>query len=247
VKLVVDKSRTLLVDGPASVNILYGVIEVLAAPIRIGERVLIREEKRVPFEVKGKAEFDLNLGEKAVVKEIDGSSVPASWMKAGDYVLREKSSITIMVMGGVDSGKNSLCLYLANRALKKQRRVAIVDADLGQSDLGPPSTIGSCSLNKPAIDLFDRGAENVCFIGVTSSSGVVSKVVDGIRSIIEKILRRDVDVLIINTDGWIADEEAIRFKVALVKEKAKLSGWDSRTERNGVSLECRHWNSKIGC
>jgi len=218
VKRLVDKGRTLLVDGSASVNILSGVVEVMAAPIRVGERVVIREGKRVPFEVKGKAEFDLNLGEKAVVNEIDGSSVPVSWMKAGDYVLREKPLIMVLVMGGVDSGKNSLCLYLANRVLKGQRRVAIVDVDLGQSDLGPPSTIGSCSLNEQVIDLFDRGAENVCFIGVTSPSGVVSKVVDGIRSIIEKILRRGVDVLILNTDGWIADEEAIRFKVALVKE-----------------------------
>ena len=217
-KRVVDKGKTLLVDGPASVNVLSGEVEVLGAPIRTGVRMVIREGKRIPFEVKAKAEFDLTLGEKAAVNEVEGSTVPVSWMKAADEVLGREKPVTVMVVGGVDSGKTSFCLYLANRSLKEKRGVTIIDADLGQSDLGPPSTIGSCRLARPVIDPFEIGAESVFFIGVTSPSGAVSKIVEGIMSMKEKVLKRGVDVLIINTDGWIEGEEAIRYKVALVQQ-----------------------------
>jgi len=218
VKRIVDKGKTLLVDGPASVIIQSGEVEVLGAPIKTGVKVVIREGKRIPFEIKEKAEFDLVLGEKATVNEAEGSTIPVSWEKASDEVLGRKKPVTVMVVGGIDSGKTSFCAYLANRALKEKRSVTIIDADLGQSDVGPPSTIGSCRLNKPVIDPFEVGAESICFIGVTSASGAVSKVVEGIKSMKDKALKRGVGVLIINTDGWIEGEDAVRYKVALAKE-----------------------------
>ena len=216
-RYTVEKGKTLLVDGPASVNVLSGEVQVFGATLKTGVQMVIREGKRIPFEVKAKAEFDLILGEKAVVNEVEGSTVPVSWMKAADEVLGREKPVTVMVVGGVDSGKTSFCLYLANRALKEKRSVALIDADLGQSDLGPPSTIGSCRLTRPIIDPFEVGASNVCFIGVTSPSGAVSKIVEGIMSMKENALKKGVDVLIINTDGWVEGEEAIRYKVALAK------------------------------
>jgi len=218
VKRIVDKGKTLLVDGPASVIIQTGEVEVLGAPLKTGVKVVIREGKRIPLEIKEKAEFDLTLGERAVVNEVEGSTIPVSWEKAADEVLSREKPVTAMVMGGIDSGKTSFCAYLANRALKERRNVTIVDADLGQSDVGPPSTIGSCRLTKPIIDPFEMGAESVFFIGVTSPSGAVSKVIEGIAGMKEKALKRGVGVLIINTDGWIEGEDAVRYKVALTKQ-----------------------------
>jgi len=217
-KRVVDKGKTLLVDGPASVSVLSGEVEVLGAPLKIGVKMVIREGKRIPLEVKQKAEFDLTLGEKATVNEVEGSTIPVSWERAVDEVLGREKPVTVMVVGGVDSGKTSFCAYLANRALKDKRTVSIIDADLGQSDVGPPSTIGSCRLTKPVIDPFEIGAESICFIGVTSPSGAVSKVVEGIAGMKEKALKHGVGILIINTDGWIEGEDAVRYKVALVKQ-----------------------------
>jgi len=218
VKRIVEKGKTLLVDGPASVTIRSGEVEVLGAPLKTGVRVVIREGKRIPLEVKDKAEFDLALGEKATVNEVEGSTIPISWIEAADQVLGREKPVTVMVVGGVDSGKTSFSAYLANRALKERRSVALIDADLGQSDVGPPSTIGSCRLTKPVMDPFEIGAESICFIGVTSPSGAVTKVIEGIKGMKEKALKRGVGVLIINTDGWIEGEDAVRYKVALAKE-----------------------------
>lgn len=217
-KRIVDKGKTLLVDGPASIILQTGEVEVLSAPFKTGVKVVIREGKRIPLEIKEKAEFDLTLGERATANEVEGSTIPVSWEKAADKVLACEKPVTVMVVGGVDSGKTSFCAYLANRALKERQNVAIIDADLGQSDVGPPSTISSCRLTKPIIDPFEIGAESVCFIGVTSPSGAVSKVIEGIAGMKEKALKRGVGVLIINTDGWIDGEDAVRYKVALAKE-----------------------------
>jgi len=218
VRRIVDKGKTLLVDGPASVIIQSGGVEVLCAPLKTGVKVVIREGKRIPLEIKEKAEFDLALGERAAVNEVEGSTIPLSWEKAADEVLSREKPVTVMVVGGVDSGKTSFCAYLANRALKESRNVTMVDADLGQSDVGPPSTIGSCRLTKPIIDPFEIGAESISFIGVTSPSGAVSKVIEGIAGMKEKALKRGVGVLIINTDGWIEGEDAVKYKIALAKQ-----------------------------
>jgi len=218
VKRVVDKGKTLLVDGPASVIPRSGEVEVFGAHLNSGVKVVIREGKRIPLEVNEMAEFDLALGEKAMVNEVEGSTIPVSWKKAADEVLGREKPVTVMVVGGVDSGKTSYCAYLANRVLRECRSVALIDADLGQSDVGPPSTIGFCRLTKPVVDPFEIDAESICFIGVTSPSGAVSKVIEGIVSMKEKALKRGIDILIINTDGWIEGEDAVRYKVVLTKQ-----------------------------
>jgi len=219
VKRTVEAGKTLLVDGPASVTLLLGEAEVLGAQFASGSKIVIREGKRVPFEVKAKTEFELQLGEKAAISEVEASTIPKSWENAASTILEEKSqTVTVMIVGGIDSGKTSFCAYLANKALKEKRGVTIVDADLGQSDVGPPSTIGSCRITKPVRDPFEIGAENICFIGVTSPGSAVTKVIEGIANLKEKALNRGVNILIINTDGWIEGEDAVRYKVALAKQ-----------------------------
>lgn len=218
-KRTVEVGKTLLVDGPASVTLLTGAADILGAPIQTASKIVIREGKRFPFEIKEKAEFDLLLGEKAGANEVSTSTIPKSWEDAANTILELKSlPVTVMIVGGIDSGKTSFSAYLANKALKIKRNVAMIDADLGQSDVGPPSTIGSCRIKKPIRDPFETSAENVCFIGVTSPGGAVPKVIEGIAKVKEKVMKRGANLLIVNTDGWIDGEDAIRYKVALAKQ-----------------------------
>ncbi len=48
----------------------------------------------------------------------------------------------VMVMGQVDSGKSTLTKLLVQRILEHQPQVAVLDLDLGQSEVGPPTTMG---------------------------------------------------------------------------------------------------------
>jgi len=81
-KRKVEKGKTLLVDGPASVNYISGEVNILGAKLGKGEKVVIREGKRVPFMVMKKATFDLALGEDAAFEEVEGSTIPRSWEEA---------------------------------------------------------------------------------------------------------------------------------------------------------------------
>lgn len=217
-KQMIEADKTLLVDGPASVTLLTGDVEILGGKLRIGSKMIIRKSKRVPFYALTKAEFDVLTGEKSSANEFQGSSVPESWQAAVKTILAiESKPAIVMIVGAIDVGKTSFCAYLANTALRKKLRVTFVDADLGQSDLGPPSTISSCRITKPIRDPFDIEAEDIRFIGVTSPSGALSEVISGITKMTENALKLGVDLLIVNTDGWVEGEDAVRYKLTLAK------------------------------
>lgn len=216
-KHIVGKGKTLLVDGPASMTLLSGEISVLGAVLKVGEKFVVREGKRLPLEVKKKATFALMLGEEASFEEIDGETVPPSWENASKEILSLEKPVTVMVIGGVDSGKTSFCTYLVNDALKKKWKVAIIDADLGQSDVGPPSTIGFNHIAEPVKDLFEIKAEDAHFVGLTSPSGAVNSVTKGLTELKNRALRTDLDLLVINTDGWIEGPEAAEYKIQLTE------------------------------
>lgn len=217
-KITIKMGHTLLVDGSACVNLLAGEVEVFGAPLEVGVKTVIRDGKRVAFEAKRNADFDLVLSDSASFEEFEGSTIPASWEKACNTTFAfEEKPVIVVVMGEVDSGKTSFCTYLANMALRERRRVAIVDADLGQSDIGPPATIGFSRLTLPIKDLFLLKAENAYFIGTTSPSGAVNKVIDRLAKMKDESLKKAVDFLIVNTDGWVLGEEAVQYKLRLIK------------------------------
>ena len=212
----VDSGKTLLIDGPARVHLLSGTAEILGAEIKPEMTVIIRQGKRLPFEAHPEFEAELCLGEQASYMETDVSAIPHSWRETTNKILSEKRRITALILGGIDSGKTGFCIYLANSALKADWKVAVIDCDLGQSDLGPPGTVDLSFVQKPFTDLFTLFPDDSVFIGVTSPSGVIGEVLDAARKLKTEALRKDVDLLIINTDGWVNGDNAVRYKVRLV-------------------------------
>ena len=216
---IVEAGKTLLVDGPASLNLMSGYVEVLGAPLKPGKRIVIRDAKQMPFEVKKKAEFNIMLGESAGTEEIEGSTIPQSWKNSAEKILGlKKKLLTVMILGKADVGKSGYCTFLANMALKNRLKVAVVDGDLGQSDVGPPASIGFGRIKRPIKDLFEVNAEGVYFIGVTTPSGVMEKVIDSLAMMKREAQERtDAGFLIVNTDGWVEGEDAAKYKLALTE------------------------------
>jgi polynucleotide 5'-hydroxyl-kinase GRC3/NOL9 len=217
-KHIIDEGKTLLVDGPASVRLLSGKISVLGAPLRISEKLVVREGKRLPLWVRKRVSLELMLGEGASVNEVDEGTVPSSWEDAAKEVLSLKKPITVMVVGGMDSGKTSFCTFLVNEAVMKNWRTSVIDADLGQSDVGPPSTVGFNFVTEPVKDLFDIDARDAVFVGSTSPSGAINKVIEGLTQLKDRVMEAGVDFLVINTDGWVEGEEAAEYKVRLAEK-----------------------------
>jgi polynucleotide 5'-hydroxyl-kinase GRC3/NOL9 len=216
---IVETGKTLLIDGPASVNFVSGYAEVLGAPLKMGERIVVRDAKRMPIGVKKKAEFTIMLGEGAAAEEAEGNTIPTSWKDATEKILTfNKKPLIIMILGKIDVGKSSFCTFLANTMLKNKKRVTVVDGDIGQSDVGPPASIGYGHVRRPIKDLFEVDADDALFIGVTTPSGVMDKVINGLAKMKREALEKsDAEFLIVNTDGWVEGEDAAKYKLSLVE------------------------------
>jgi len=217
-KIIVEHKKTLLVDGPASVAVISGKAEVFGFSAKESNWILIREGKRLPFAVKDKTSFEIRLGKNAKIEEFDGDTIPASWVEAIEVLRRiNKRPIVVLVLGGVDSGKSSLCAYLINRLICNKSTVTVLDCDLGQTDIGPPCTVAYAIVTEPVSDLFYLKAENAIFVGFTSPSEDVKKTIESINALKTEVLKSNVDFVIVNTDGWVMEKDAVKYKLQLAE------------------------------
>ncbi|MEM4733727.1 MAG: Clp1/GlmU family protein [Candidatus Bathyarchaeia archaeon] len=215
---IIGHGKTLLVGGPAAVSVISGKAEVLGFSVNDKQRVVIREGRQLPFFIKEKAIFEISLGENATVEEVDGNTVPTSWADAVE-VFRgfHKRPAIAMAIGKADAGKTSFCTYLVNNLVSAKQRIVILDGDLGQSDVGPPCTVAYACVTKPLIELYELKAENAFFVGVTSPSEAMDKMIEGLALMKSEIMTKTVDFVVINTDGWVEGDDAARYKAQLVE------------------------------
>jgi polynucleotide 5'-hydroxyl-kinase GRC3/NOL9 len=86
---------------------------------------------------------------------------------------------------------------------RKGYRIGVIDADIGQSDIGPPGTIG-LSITDKCIPSFDRAhLYDAYFIGDKTPTGHLLPVVIGTAKMVEKALSIGADGILINTTGYI--------------------------------------------
>jgi len=219
VNRTVENGKTLLVDGPASVTLNSGKVEVFGSAISEKGKVVIREGKRLPFAVQERAVLDISLGENATVEEVDGNTIPSSWVESAQELLKlQTKPVTAMIVGNADSGKTGFCTYLINKVLGEKRKVAILDGDLGQSDIGPPSTVAYAFVTKVVTDLFNLQAKNAFFIGETSPGNNVDKMIEGLGLLKKEIMVTNPEFLVMNTDGWVEGECAVAYKLNLAEQ-----------------------------
>ncbi len=214
----IESNKTMLVDGPASVRLVSGKAEVFGYQMKESQRVLIREGKRLPFFINEKSTFDVSLGANSGLAETTGSTNPPSWDKAVEVILGlQKRPVVVLIIGAVDSGKSSLCTYILNKLVDGKGKVAVLDGDLGQSDIGPSATVGYALISKQIPELHNLKMKNAFFVGVTSPVTAVSKTIEGLTSMKAEILKGQVDFVLINTDGLVSGELAVIYKAELVK------------------------------
>ncbi|MBA7545382.1 hypothetical protein ES705_37749 [subsurface metagenome] len=77
--------------------------------------------------------------------------MPGDWIEIANIILKSREAV--LVLGATDTGKSICTLLFANFWAKHGRKVGIVDVDMGQSDLGPPTTMGMILIDKPTKEL----------------------------------------------------------------------------------------------
>lgn len=117
------------------------------------------------------------------------------------------------MLGPADVGKTTLAAAIANAAIRAQRRTAVVDADIGQSDLGPPTTVGLATPRRPARWMNEWRATAAFFVGDTSPHDVYRYLLEGAVRSIERVLRRRAQVIVVDTTGWVEGSAAVAAKV----------------------------------
>jgi polynucleotide 5'-hydroxyl-kinase GRC3/NOL9 len=109
---------------------------------------------------------------------------------------------TIMVIGKVDMGKSTLCRFLADEGIKRRLKVAVVDADVGQSWIGPPTTVGM-KLVVNSIDELNDPPDALYFVGWISPERHLLQTVVGVKMMVDAAFAQNADVVIVDTTGLI--------------------------------------------
>jgi polynucleotide 5'-hydroxyl-kinase GRC3/NOL9 len=117
-----------------------------------------------------------------------------------EHVLKARTTV---VVGSTDTGKTTLIKKLANEILKGGKRCAIVDADMGQSDIGPPSTIGLGKVHAPIKDMGEVEVVGIYFVGSISPKGHLLQTIVGTKKMVDKALNMDFDHILIDTTGLV--------------------------------------------
>ena len=121
-----------------------------------------------------------------------------------DQAVRTKH--TVLLIGGMDTGKSTLSRDLLGAALAAGRPAAYLDADVGQKTVGPPATI-SLKVVRSQEDLEpDRlaGPDALYFVGSTSAQGHLLPVVGGVAALHEQAKQLGADFVIVDSSGLVS-------------------------------------------
>jgi polynucleotide 5'-hydroxyl-kinase GRC3/NOL9 len=201
-----------MVKGPAKVTV-RGRCMVLGADVS-DSVVAVRAGKALPFEPEPYCRFGMKMGQGARVWDASpfsaGSSIWKSVPRAVLSAVEQQGKLTVLVMGNVDTGKSTFCTYLANTAIKRGVAPCIIDGDIGQGDIAPPSAMGAAVLTKQLTDLRDATASLFGFVGNISPAGIEQLVEDALYNLSLRS-RNLAPLVIINTDGY-AHDSGIKYK-----------------------------------
>jgi polynucleotide 5'-hydroxyl-kinase GRC3/NOL9 len=128
-------------------------------------------------------------------------TIDPGWARALE---RAAQSRLTLVLGAVDTGKTSLVTHLANGLLARGARTAVVDADLGQSEIGPPTAVGLGRVTRALGRLGDAEVVALSFVGSTSPAGHVAATVWGAHRLVQRAA--GFDRVLVDTSGLIGGE-----------------------------------------
>jgi polynucleotide 5'-hydroxyl-kinase GRC3/NOL9 len=151
-------------------------------------------------------------------------SAPKEWFELLD-VLEEGKGIAIL-LGATDTGKSTLAKFLISHLCKRGLKVGLVDADIGQSFLGPPATIGlSVFKSHPDWEVILSPPE-IFFVGSTTPEGHFPIHLKGVKRMVDKVSTCGSDVILVDTTGFVlgeAGKELKRRKIDLISPRFILA------------------------
>jgi len=140
--------------------------------------------------------------------------IPPSWRPALEAAGR---GAVMFLIGETDSGKSTLAAVLASEAIAAGRRVAIVDADVGQSSIGPPACVGLAMPRQQFTSFDDLAPDAVDFVGACSPAGHLLQAATSTGALVNAARAAGCETIIVDTTGMVSGGLARALKVAKIR------------------------------
>lgn len=124
--------------------------------------------------------------------------IPPAWEHCAETILRRRWR-RILVIGAADRGKSTYCRFLIRRLSAAGFTTALVDADIGQKDIGPPATVALAYPDATG-ELARASLQGLYFVGSVTPIGHFLPLVVGTRRLVEAA---QADFVIIDTVGLV--------------------------------------------
>ena len=137
-------------------------------------------------------------------------SVPKEWADALEIIGREKG--IVLFLGATDTGKTTFAKFLIFNLSKRGLKIALIDADIGQSFLGPPATIGLSVFKSDHDWQLVSSPPEIFFVGSVTPEGHFPIHLRGVKRMVDKAASRGVDLILVDTTGFVLGEGGIELK-----------------------------------
>ncbi|MFH1957427.1 MAG: Clp1/GlmU family protein [bacterium] len=186
----------IIVKGPAEIKIKKGLCSIVGAEFETGY-FEIHQGKSIPVEMRADSEIEVS----GKFDRLESSTIPEKWHEIAESFAKKKPRV-VLVLGEIDTGKTFFSTFLANSLLGKNIKVSIVDCDVGQSDIGPPGTLGLAVLSKPVVFIADEKPASLFYLGSHSPGLHLTSAVVGVKKLVDEALKHS-QVVLIDTPGWV--------------------------------------------
>lgn len=138
------------------------------------------------------------------------------WHHLVPHLLKEKG--VVFLLGTVDSGKSTLSRYILCEALSAGESVCLVDADVGQSSLGPPGSVSMKQFRRLS-DLEGREPDHVYFLGAVNPARMPLPLIRGTLLMVKRCRKRS-KIVLVDTTGLISGPIGLFLKKAKIEAVA---------------------------
>ena len=143
-------------------------------------------------------------------------TLSGDWIQLAQNILKQYPKV--MVLGKTDTGKTSFIRAIGYYLIKRNKTIGIIDADIGQSTIGLPGTIGMQILEYQDLQRSFAPEEEIFFVGAISPVKCIEKFIEGIDRLFQICQHKQAEIILIDTTGLVIGQLGKYLKCMLINK-----------------------------